>query len=68
MRGTAAAEDAFIQPVEPGALLGGLEALDGRCRIMVDQPWLDALVLLKEETLVDHQVTNDRHAGQRSDD
>ena len=35
---------------------------------MSDQPWLDALVLLEEESVIYHEVTNDRHAGQGPDD
>src|SRR5690606_19825873 len=68
LRGTAAAEDAFVQAIEPGTLCGRLQALDARCWLIVDQPGLDTFVLLEEQALAHNQVAYHRHAGQWPDD
>src|SRR5690606_40953680 len=68
LRGTAAAEDAFVQAIELGTLFGRLQALDARCWLIVDQPGLDAFVLLEEQALVHNQVAYHRHAGKRSEE
>src|SRR5690606_40879941 len=38
LRGAAATQDALVQAIQPGAVLGGLQALDGRGGLVVDQP------------------------------
>src|SRR5690606_17197732 len=65
---TAGAQDAFVQTVELGTLLGGLQALDGRRRLVVLQERLHLLVLFVEDAHVHDQVTDDRQARQRTND
>src|SRR5690606_22011985 len=54
--------------VETGALVRGLQALDTGRRLDVNEPGFDAFVLLEEQALIHHQISNHRHPRQRSDD
>ena len=62
----AGAEDALIKPVQLGALLRRLQALNGRCWRVVLQVGLNLPVLLKELGHVDDQITDHRQARQRA--
>jgi len=60
---TASTENALIQSIEFLTFLLGLSPFDcGRCSV-IDQPGLDAFILLEEQGLVDNEITDYRHAG-----
>ena len=61
----ACAQDALVQTVQFFTLFGALQALTIRChQIVVNQVWLDRVVLLEELRHVHDQVTDHWQAGQ----
>src|SRR5690606_40541352 len=57
-------QNALVQAVQFGPVFRALQSLDGRCRLIINQPGLHLLVLFEKQRLIYHEIPDHWHTRQ----